>query len=346
MRRPHLASPAALSLLVVVLALVTRPFGAAGAPSDPLFAKQWNIQMVNAPAAWARATGAGVTIAVVDTGVDKDHPELAGKLVGGQSWVDCPGAKPCGAWDDRNGHGTHVAGIAAAPIDGRGVVGVAPDARIMPLRVLDADGQGFADDIAAGIRWAADHGADVINVSIGGTPGVAQVSDAAGDDAISNAVQYALVHNVLVVIAAGNESAPICDEESLSGRGAKALCVGALDKRKLHSSYSNIGYGLDVVAPGGLGSFFCDDAEDVWSTYAVDQDTTCTNGTKGYETDSGTSMAAPHVAGVAALLAQQGVRGVAAADRIMATAADLGVPHTDPVYGAGLVDAAAATAPR
>src|SRR6185436_12566786 len=129
----------------------------------PLFSRQWALDQINAPEAWARgARGGGTTIAVVDTGVDLQHPDLSSKLVSGTDIIggknDCPRGP-----QDENGHGTHVAGIAAAVTNnGIGVAGVAPDARIMPVRVLDADGNGFSEDIVKGIRYAADHGANVI----------------------------------------------------------------------------------------------------------------------------------------------------------------------------------------
>ena len=318
-----------------------------GGPGDPFQSEQWGLAKVQAPQAWARATGAGVVVAVVDTGVDKDHPEFAGsKLVSGASWYDCgKGVKtPCtssSAWDDRNGHGTHVSGIIAAPQNGIGVVGVAKDAQIMPVRALDADGSGTSDDVAAGIHWAVDHGADVVNLSLAGLPVVSQLFDATGIDAtFSEAVHYAIAHNVLVVVAAGNEGVPICDNDSLVADNA--LCVGATDNRDLKAHYSNFGGGLDVVAPGGVGSPFCDlTSEDILSTWALDTDTVCTDRI-GYDSVAGTSMAAPHVTGVAALLAEVGIRGAAAAQRISDTADDLGTPGYDPVYGYGRVNAARA----
>src|SRR3954467_1839681 len=136
-----------------------------GVVNDPLFPKQWGLDQIHAPAAWARGDkGAGVTIAVVDTGVDLNHPDLESQLVAGKDLVadsknDCPPGP-----QDENGHGTHVAGIAAAVTNnGIGGAGTAPDASIMPVRVLDADGSGDIDTIVAGIKYAADHGAKVIN---------------------------------------------------------------------------------------------------------------------------------------------------------------------------------------
>jgi serine protease len=310
--------------------------------SGDLESEQWALGNIEASGAWSVATGQGVIVAVVDSGVDKDHPEFAGKLVKGASWIGCGrrAVTPCtdpSQWDDENGHGTHVAGIVAAPRNGVGTTGVAPGAQIMPVRVLDADGSGTSDDVAAGIRYAADNGAKVINLSLGGLPVQSQLYDETGiDSAFSEAIAYATERGVLVVVAAGNEGAPLCDDEPLDRDGA--LCVGATDSNDLKSYYSNFGYGLDIVAPGGLGSVLCDDPEDILSTYAISADTLCTD-TIGYETLAGTSMAAPHVSGIGALLAQRGIEGSAAAARIIATADDLGIPGSDPVYGAGRVNA-------
>ncbi|MGH3443351.1 MAG: S8 family serine peptidase [Nitriliruptorales bacterium] len=311
------------------------------AASDALRGDQWGLDSINAGPAWGTATGAGTAIAIVDTGIDVDHPELASRIVAGASWI-CSGgaAKPCTSpsdYDDENGHGTHVAGIAAAPEDGQGVVGVAKGAQLLAVRVLDETGTGSSEDVAAGIRWATANGADVINLSLSALPVVSLLQ---GD--FFNAIDEAMDADVLVVAAAGNESAPMCSNTDFLSTGA--LCVGALDARDLKSSYSNFGGGLDVAAPGGLGSVFCDDrGEDILSTYALDQDTVC-DGVVGYETLAGTSMAAPHAAGVGALLAELGVRGRSAADLIASTAVDLGTPGYDPVFGFGKVDAQAAVA--
>lgn len=333
-----------LPLVVVLLLAAARPEPVhAGVNIDPYYTRQWGLHQLRAPTAWTKATGAGVVIAIVDSGVDAQHPEFAGRLLSGASWVDCGnGPVPCSRWDDAHGHGTAVAGVAAAPDDNRGIIGIAPDAMILPVRVLDHNNTGVAGNVAAGIRWAADRGAHVINVSIGGPPGSGPVLDLVGlNGGIAEAAEYALNKNVLVVFAAGNESTPVCANESLT-TAAGALCVGAVDRRGLHAPYSNFGHGIDVVAAGGVGSVFCDhDEEDVLSTWPLEKDE-CDDGRAGYTTAAGTSLAAPHVSGVAALLAQRGVRGRAAGSRIRATAADLGVPGPDPLYGAGLVDAVAA----
>lgn len=304
---------------------------------EPFQDEQWGLQRVQGPEAWGVTTGRRAVVAVVDSGVDREHPELAGKLVRGASWVGCSGATPCDAWDDANGHGTHVAGIVAAPRDGKGVAGVAPGALIMPVRVLDASGNGSGSNVAAGIRWAADNGAHVINLSLAGLPVVGQLTGFTGTDGgFASAISYAVGEGVLVVAAAGNESSPICSSEAF--RSGRAVCVGATDRRDLKSAYSNFGLGLDVVAPGGQpGS--C--AEAVLSTYATDRSSTC-RAERGYDALAGTSMAAPHVAATGALLVELGVTGERAARRIAATTDDLGSGGYDPVYGYGRVNAARA----
>jgi subtilisin family serine protease len=323
----------------------TYQYDTGGAPgsgpvNDPLFAKQWALDQINAPEAWARGVkGAGTTIAVVDTGVDLGHPDLSSKLVAGTDIVASNGDCPAGPQDE-NGHGTHVAGIAAAVTNnGIGVAGVAPDAQIMPVRVLDSEGSGTSDDIVKGIRWAADHGANVINLSLGELPVVGQLQAVNQD--IEDAVTYAWDHGSLVVAAAGNESFPLCSYPAFADH---ALCIGATDSRGLPSYYSNFPVNKTMLgfrAPGGVGSVFCEDDEDIWSTMWPGSSFECGGGTAGYETLAGTSMASPQVAGVAALLYGQGLTNAQVVDRLKQTSSNHGT--YDPVMGYGIVNADAAT---
>jgi subtilisin family serine protease len=256
-------------------------------------ANDWNINSINAPESWARGyTGAGVTVAVVDTGVDLDHPDLVSQI-----WVNADEIAGNGIDDDRNGyvddvhgwdfssgdsnpddgngHGTHVAGTIAADNNGSGATGVAYDATIMPVRVLANNGSGTASGVAAGIRYAVQNGADIINLSLGG--GFSSV--------ILSAIQYALQSNVLVVAAAGNESASVPGYPAIfSASLANVLSVGAYSSASAIASFSN-----DVGASGAVQV----DAPGVgvYSTWL--------GGT--YRNLSGTSMATPHVAGLAAL---------------------------------------------
>jgi subtilisin family serine protease len=294
-------------------------------PHDPAFNLQWNLQMIGAPSAWQVATGSGSTIAIVDTGVDLHHEDLKDKIVG---HVDCVG-HPCTPGDtagqDDYGHGTHVSGIAAAETDnGIGVAGVAPDASILAVKVLDSTGSGTANDISAGVRFAADHGAVVINLSLG------NVEQSVFGSAFQDALTYAYNKGAIPVLAAGNNFV------LPSGPIKNAIVVGALNRDGLKASYSNIGSTQWAInAPGGEPgdtSDTCNSEQDqvgVLSTYF----------NNGYACLAGTSMAAPHVAGAVAVLRSQGLSPQATVDTLLRTARTLPTTSLD---GAGALDLAAA----
>jgi serine protease len=327
-------------------------------PDDPLLARQWGLDKVNAIEAWPKATGQGVTVAIVDSGVDLSHADLKAKLVGGATFWSCAdksGGCGNGGWKSGNNdtapsnHGTHVAGITAATTNnGVGIAGVARDAKIMPVKVINDVGGSYAE-VAAGVRWAADHGADVINMSLGDLPG-AQVLVLTGLESqlLEDAIADAVSKGVVVIAAAGNDFASICGEPSFD---PGAMCVVATDPDDARAAYSNFAVQpeMNVVAAPGGRAFGVTCEEDVLSSVPVGTEGVCSGGS-GYAYFAGTSMAAPHVAGVAALLKQQG-RGVAEVYRVLKSTAY--TPGTGargmytPTYGFGIVDAqAAVNAPR
>jgi serine protease len=275
---------------------------------DPGRAGQWGLDAVGAPLAWSVTRGAGIVVAVVDTGIAA-APDLEGRVLPG--WNQIAGTTD--ATDD-NGHGTHVSGTIAENADnGLAEAGLAPDVSLLPVKVLDASGSGSDSDVAAGIVWASDHAARVINLSLGG-PTSSRV--------LSDAVSYATAHGVLVVAAAGNESGPV----GYPARIAGVLGVGAVDSTLVRASFSNTGTGLDIVAPGvGI----------------VQQTLGASVGTFADATLSGTSMATPFVSAAAALvLAVSPTRTPASVSRTLErTAQDLGVAGRDADTGYGLVRA-------
>src|SRR4051794_2462307 len=306
--------PAVVATLLAGALIAAGPAAGAG---DPLRSQQWGLDMIEADAAHQVSTGAGATVAVIDTGVYAAHPDLAGRLLAGHDFVDGDSTP-----QDANGHGTHVTGIIAADAgNGIGIEGVAPGAKILPLRALDANGDGTSTDIANAIDYAVAHGAQVINLSLGDViPG-----SVLADQEFDTALGHALDAGVVVVAAAGNDGLPVCEQPSASGR---LLCVGAVDKRGARSFYSSFGAGVGIRAPGGSALPLPN--EDILSTW----------NDGSYQELAGTSQATPHAAGVAALLVSLGLRGQAVVDRIAATAK----PGNATTLGAGIVDARAAVA--
>ena len=341
---------------LAALALGVSIAGAA-APNDPLYGPyQWGPKQIKAEQAWPTSRGAGQVIAVVDSGVDLAHPDLAGKFVGGATFTGCAANGPCGNgdWESAPGagtpspHGTHVAGIAAAVTgNGIGIAGVAPDAKLLAVKVLTEDGGSF-EEIAAGIRWSVDNGADVITMSLGAIPGVQALTITGVITDVRDAVAYARSKGVVVVAAAGNDFASICGEPAFD---PNILCVVSTDRNEVRSSFSNFGVGQGpdnvVAAPGGAGLVSCQD--DIVSSVPAGAEGTCSTqvGTPGYDFYAGTSMATPHVAGVAALLTAQGRSAEQVLSVLKRTAR---TPVTGlrgvytPVFGYGIVDAAAAVA--
>ena len=323
------------------------PQGDARPPNDPLFRYQWNLNALQIPAAWGVSRGAGAIVAVLDTGVAYENrgpyrraPDLAGtRFVPGWDFVDNdahPDDVP--PPDGRRSHGTQIAGLIAQTTgNGIGGAGVAPEATIMPIRVLNSGLTGSARKIARGLRFAADHGADVANLSIAGP---------AGSRVLKEAVAYAAAKGVTIVAAAGNEG------NSRVGYPAaypQVIAVGAVRQDHSRASYSNYGSALDLVAPGGAG-------EDVDTGYGP-SDGVVAQTLKGGLADfcfcftASTSAAAAQVSGVVALLIGSGRATGRTAIRaaLLGNAKDLGAPGHDPLYGTGLAqarDALLATGPK
>jgi len=309
--------------------LVAQSFAA---PNDPYYNPyQWHLAKIQSEAAWAITNGGGAVVAVLDTGLKS----------GGTDGIGCVSAKSTdivngdGDPTDGDGHGTHVSGtIAQRTNNGVGCAGMAYGACIMAVKVLDDSGSGSFADIAEGIHYAVDNGADVINMSLGINARYAVTNDPVMDPAL----EYAYAHDVTVVCAAGNDGWR--KNVSYPAIYPTTIAVGATGYNDARVSYSNYGTGLDVMAPGG------DTAKDLNGDGYVDGvlQETYVGGAWGYYFFQGTSMASPHVAAVAALLYASGVATTPETVRnaMESTARDLGNAGYDSTYGWGLVQAAAA----
>jgi len=275
-------------------------------PNDPNWGSQYALTAIHAPQGWDLSTGSSaVTIAIVDSGVDLGHIDLADKIVGGYDFVNNDSVP-----QDDYGHGTHVAGIAAASgNNGAGIAGVSWGARIMPVKVLDATGGGSFATVAEGIVWAADHGAQIINLSLG-APSVSFV--------LQSAVEYASNRGVLLIAASGNNGStpvycPACYPQ--------VMAVGATNSSNQVASFSSYGPELEIAAPG----------QSIFSLAPG-----------GYSTKSGTSMAAAHVSGLAAILFSFAGNSNAVRNAMQATALDISPSGWDQNSGAGLIQMDAA----
>ncbi|MGD2062226.1 MAG: S8 family serine peptidase [Nitrospirota bacterium] len=275
-------------------------------PDDPKFPNEWHLPKIQAPTAWETSTGGGITVAILDTGVDPDHPELVNRLV--------PGWNSASLSDDStpvHGHGTWVAGVVAAETNnGVGVASIAYGAHLMPIRVTNSsDGYAYYSDIARAVTWAADQGAQVANISY----------DVTSSAAISSAAQYMRSKGGVVVVAAGNSGG-----NPGYGDNPYMISVSATTSGDAKASWSSYGDYVDVSAPGAK----------ILST----------SDGGGYSTVSGTSFASPTTAGVVALI--MGANGALAPSDVESilesTADDLGSTGWDPSFGFGRVNAAAA----
>ncbi len=275
-------------------------------PNDVLYSKyQWNLPIIETEAGWGIGKGSeNVIVAVVDTGADMTHPDLQGRLQPGYNVID-PASSPM----DDVGHGTHVAGIIAALVNNtEGVAGMTWYNPVMPVKVLDETGAGNTYNVAQGIIWAADHGAKVINMSLG------NYADA---NFLHDAIKYAYDKDIVLIAASGNDNT---NEPGFPAAYPEVFAVSATDDAKNKASFSNFGDYIDVAAPG----------VNIASTYPHNQ----------YAALSGTSMASPHVTALAALIrsANPQLKNTEVMEIMRRTAKDLGEPGKDDYYGYGQID--------
>ncbi len=281
-----------------------------GYPNDPMYERQWNFPLIGAPVGWRVGGGKGVIVAVIDTGVSPlpDLPQE--RILPGFSFV--PGAATA---KDDNGHGTHVAGtIGQATNNGLGTAGIAPNVKILPLKVLSASGMGMSTWIASAIDEAVDQGADVINLSLGG----------GHSSIIVTAVEKARKAGVVVVAAAGNTGRQGIGSPA---DAPAAIAVTAVGPNDTLAPYSSWGKGVEIAAPGG---------DKTIPGGGIVQATIQKGGAQQFAEFQGTSMATPHVAGAAAVLLGAGAQSADEVERYLKTTAD---GREDPLkFGAGRLD--------
>ncbi|BAY26045.1 peptidase S8/S53 [Calothrix sp. NIES-2100] len=283
-------------------------------PNDQYYSKQWNLHQIGVEGAWSQTKGSGITVAVIDTGITRVRDLYETKFVKGYDFVNDREE----ATDD-NGHGTHVAGTIAQSTNNKyGVAGIAYEANLMPLKVLNDYGGGTVADIAEAIKFAADKGADVINMSLGGG-GESQL--------MKQAVEYAHRKGVVIVAAAGNENA---NGASYPARYPHVIGVSAYGPDGEKAPYSNFGAGVDISAPGGS------DAGKIL------QETINEKGEGVFLGYQGTSMASPHVAGVAALIKAKGVQDPDEVLKVLKQSSRVIQDDGLNYYGAGQLNAEAA----
>jgi serine protease len=305
-------------------------------PNDRLFQYQWNFRLINAPRTWDIQEGdPSVVVAIVDTGIAYEDFGPFRKAPDWGSTVFVPGfnfVTGTAHANDDAGHGTHVASTVAEATDNAiGVAGLAFRCALMPVKVLDDQGQGTFNDVASGIDFASSHGAKVINLSLGGDTGT---------EVVRRAIDRAVAAGVVVVAAAGNDGKGTV---SFPAAYPNVISVGAVDARKHLAPYSNFGPALDVVAPGG--DLDRDDDGDGYPDGILQQTFDPDTARILHRYDDfhyffieGTSQATPHVSALAALLIKQGITDPAAVQAaIQSTAEDLGAPGRDDTYGYGLI---------
>jgi len=310
-------------------------------PNDPLYPFQWHLDNpqyggIGYEEVRELSTGSGVVVAVIDTGIAYEDysdgvttyyraPDLAHtSFTSGYDFVSNDTHA-----NDENGHGTHVAGtIAQSTNNELGVSGIAPGATIMPVRVLDKNGSGTYADVAEGIRFAADNGAKVINLSLGGSVGASYLEEA---------LAYAYGKGVTIVAASGNGN--VGKVSYPAAYDAYVIAVGATRYNETRAPYSNYGTSLDIVAPGGDTSV--DQNGDGYGDGVLQQTISGALNNFSYQYFNGTSMATPHVAGVAALVIAKGTATTPADVRtaLLSSADDLGTLGRDNTFGFGIVDA-------